>query len=377
MKQLCKNTIAIAIGVALVAPVLMAGPSNVTGTLAGFSANAQGGPGAGEWGIPQSADRSSAGQSAAGEGKGADAGGYGGQGNNNGNGQNSQSGGGQNAAGQGKGPDAGGHGGDTGAGQRGPGEQSGSGQGEHANDGPTKNNSNNPDGNGSGQGEHANDGPTKNNSNNPDGDGSGSAQGEHGGGSSGSGNGSGNSSGSSSSSSGSSSGSSGGSSGGSGSNGGGDFPPLDPPADGPYDPNNDGDNQIPSGCAEGGSACEQCVQHNEGIVQFNRRYLHVAWATTHQTLEYTKQAIAFGDGVSEMSKSSLSWQLTGKPQIIEAVQSLRKTYDSKYHIYINNMEQALNELKRCETDNVAISDLYSQFSMLYLEFVTARYASPD
>ncbi|HEV7605812.1 MAG TPA: hypothetical protein VGO61_00615, partial [Steroidobacteraceae bacterium] len=167
------------------------------------------------------------------------------------------------------------------------------------------------------------------------------------------------------------------SSSGGGSNGGGDFPPLDPSGDGPYDPNNDGDNQIPSGCAEGGSACEQCVQHNEGIVQFNRRYLHVAWATTHQTLEYTKQAIAFGDGVSEMSKSSLSWQLTGKPQIIEAVQSLRKTYDSKYHIYINNMEQALNELKRCEQDNVAISDLYSQFSMLYLEFVKARYASPD
>jgi len=119
------------------------------------------------------------------------------------------------------------------------------------------------------------------------------------------------------------------------------------------------------------------VQRNEAKLQFNRRYLHVAWSTTHQTLEYTKQAIAFGDGVSEMSKSSLSWQLTGKPQIIEAVQSLRRTYADKYQIYINNMEEAMNEMTACEADNYSVQSLYRQFSGLYLDFVKARYQSPD
>jgi hypothetical protein len=399
-------TMAVAIGVALVAPALMAGPASVNGTLGGFSANAQGGQNPGDWGIPQGNGQNSqtgggqqgpgeqnsqsgGGQNAAGQGKGPDAGGYGGQGNGqnsqSGGGQqgpgeqNSQSGGGQNAAGQGKGPDAGGYGGQgngqnsqTGGGQQGPGEQnsqSGSGEGEHANDGPTKNNSNNPngDGSGSGQGEHYDDGPTKNNSNNPD-DSSGSAQGEHSGdGPTGGdrgrhGNGNGNGSGS-----------------GSGSNGGGDFPPLDPSADGQYDPaNNGGDQQIPSGCAEAGSVCAQCVQRNENVVQFNRRYLHVAWSTTHQTLEYTKQAIAFGDAVSGIhSTQALAWQLAGKPQITEAVASLRKTYDNKYRIYINNMEQALNAMNDCEQDNFAVRDLYQRFSSLYLEFVKARYQSPD
>ena len=351
MKQLINKSFGLMIGVALVAPALMAGPQAVNGSLGGFSANAQGGQNPGDWGIPRNNSgqnsESGGGQNGAGQGKGPDAGGYGGDGS----GQNPQSGSGQNGAGQGKGPDAGGHGGDgngqnsqSNGGQRGPGE--GSAEGE----GPTKNNSNNPDGNG----DHSGDGPTKNNSNNPDGDG----------GQSGNGNGSG---------SGSSSGSSGG-----GGNGGGDFPPLDPSADGPYDPSENGGNQqIPSACAEAGSVCGQCVQRNEAILQFNRRYLHVAWSTTHQTLEYTKEAIAFGNGVSELSNTSLSWQLAGKPQIIEAVQSLRKTYDAKYRIYINNMEQAMNAMTECETDNYSVQNLYQQFSGLYLDFVKARYQSPD
>ena len=119
------------------------------------------------------------------------------------------------------------------------------------------------------------------------------------------------------------------------------------------------------------------MQRNEAILEFNRRYLHVAWSTTNKTLQYTKQAIAFGDGVSEMSKSSLSWQLTGKPQIIEAVNSLRATYDNKYRIYIDNMQQAMDAMTACEQDNNAVQTLYRQFSGLYLDFIKARYASPD
>jgi hypothetical protein len=393
MKNFINKSAGFALGFALVAPwVLANAPTSVNGSLGGFSASAQGGQGPGDWGIPQSSggqsgagqasNQSAGGQNGAGQGKGPDAGGYGdGQNTQTGNGQNSQSGSGQ-----------------TGPGQQN--SQSGNGQGEHANDGPTKNNSNNPDGDGSGQGEHANDGPTKNNSNNPDGDGSG--RGEHyddgptknnsnnpdGGDGSGSAEGEGPTKNNSNNPDGGDGGqhgnsggrgSSGSSSGGSGSNDGGDFPPLDPSNDGQYDPSeNGGDQQIPSGCAEFGSQCAQCVQRNEGIVQFNRRYLHVAWSVTHQTIEMTNQAIALGDSVSGIhSTQALAWQLAGKPQITEAVRSLRKTYDTKYRIYINNMEQALSAMNECEQSNFAVRDLYARFSSLYLEFVKARYQSPD
>jgi hypothetical protein len=386
MKQIIKKSIGLAIGLSLVAPWALAdAPSSVNGSLGGFSSNAQGGQSPGDWGIPQSSagqsgpgqasnqsgggqngagngqnTQSGGGQNGAGQMKGPDAGGYG-------DGQ-SQSGGGQNGAGQMKGPDAGGYGDGQGAqssgGQNGAGQQnsqSGSGQGEHYNDGPTKNNSNNPDGDGSGHGEHYDDGPTKNNSNNPDGGNSGQ--------SSGGGNRGGSSSGS-------------GSSGGrGGSNDGGDFPPLDPSSDGQYDPaQNDGGQEIPSSCAEDGSECAQCVERNEHTMKFNREYLHVAWSVTHQTLEMTKQAIALGDSVSGIhSAQGLAWQLAGKPQITEAVRSLRKTYNTKYTAYINNMEQALTAMNACEqsNENHAERDLYQRFSSLYLEFVKARYASPD
>ena len=364
MKQLIRKSTGLAIGLALVAPFGFANaPSSVNGSLGGFSANAQGGQSPGDWGIPQG----SGGQPGAGQASNQ---------SGNGNGQNNPSGNGQNVpsdASQGKGPDAGGYGNGqnvpSNGGQNGPGQQqnsaSGDGHGEHYDDGPTKNNSNNPDGNGSGHGEHYDDGPTKNNSNNPDGgDRSGSAQGD------------GHSDGGNSGNRGNSGGR--GNHGGSGSNDGSDFPPLDP-SDNQYDPGqNDGGGEIPSGCADAGSQCAQCVESNERIMKFNRHYLHVAWSVTHQTLEMTKQAIALGDSVSGIhSTQGLAWQLAGKPQIVEAVHSLRKTYDTKYTAYINNMEQALTAMSQCETDNYAVHDLYTRFSSLYLDFVKARYASPD
>ena len=371
MKQLFTKSMGFALGLALVAPLLMA-PAAVNGSLSGFSSNAQGGQNADSWGIPGDTAQSSSNQNAssggeqrgAGDGhptpEGAQRGAGEGQpkapdgSNQNGSNQNS-TGGQQGDAGDGqpKGLD--------GNGQSGPAE----GQGSADCDGPTKNNSNTGDGDGgqSGQGPHADDGPTKNNSNNDGGDGSSG--------------GNGSSSSSSSSSSTSSSSSSSSSSGGGPS--GGEFPPLDPAGDGPYDPsNNDGGQQVPSGCAEAGSACAQCVQRAENAVQFNRNYLHVAWSTTHQTLEYTNRAIAFGDAASGIhSTQALAWQLAGKPQITEAVASLRKTYDTKYRIYIRNLEQALESMSQCEQENFAVRDLYQRFSSLYLEFVKARYQSPD
>jgi hypothetical protein len=120
------------------------------------------------------------------------------------------------------------------------------------------------------------------------------------------------------------------------------------------------------------------VQRAENAVQFNRNYLHVAWSTTHQAIEYTNRAIAFGDAASGIhSTQALAWQLAGKPQITEAVTSLRKTYDTKYRIYIRNLEQALESMNQCEQENFAVRDLYQRFSSLYLEFVKARYQSPD
>ncbi len=157
-----------------------------------------------------------------------------------------------------------------------------------------------------------------------------------------------------------------------------DYPPLDS-SDGQYDPANSGDdNQIPSDCAEAGSECAQCVRDAEANIQFNRRYLHTAWAISNSTIEYANKKIAFGDSVSGIhGVMALSWQLAGKPQIEEALADLRKTYGRKYRDYTGHIERSLQKMANCEEENFATRDLYQRFGFLYLEFIRSRYESPD
>jgi hypothetical protein len=158
----------------------------------------------------------------------------------------------------------------------------------------------------------------------------------------------------------------------------GDYKPLDD-GDPQYDPNgNEGENEIPSGCAEANSTCAQCVRQAEENIQFNRSYLHIAWSISHSTLDYANKRIAFGDTVSGIHGAmALSWQLAGKPQIEEAMESLRKTYGKKYRDYVRNIENSLRRMADCEAENYSIRDLYQRFGFLYLEFIKARYESPD
>jgi hypothetical protein len=196
------------------------------------------------------------------------------------------------------------------------------------------------------------------------------------GGSSGTGSGSGSGSGSSSSSGGSSSSSSSSSGGG----GSGDvLPPLDPGGDSPYDPTKNGDDQqVPTGCAEANSKCAECVRRHEASIQFNRRYLHVAWSTAHNAITQANRAIAVGDTASGMhATQGLAWQLGGKPQIVEALDDLRVHYRQKADIYIGHIEDSMRALAQCEADNFAIRDLYTRFGVLYVEMLKARYGSAD
>jgi len=365
MKQLVTKSIAMALGVAFVAPMLMA-PAAYNGSLGNFSGATNGGQNASSWGIPpNNAAQNGAGQQSGKSGDGRA---------QNSNGQNSTQ---------------------SDGGQRGPGEQSGksdgsrqndSGQDSSKSDGSRQNDSGQDSGksdgsrqNDSGQDSGKDGGSRQNDSGQDSGKGEGSAEGEgpksesgdrpnnqNDGNGNGNGNGNGSGSGSGSS-----------SSGGSGS--GGLYPPLDP-SDGQYDPSNSNgnDQQVPSSCAEEGSTCAQCVQRYEDSIQFNRRYLHVAWSTTHDTLKMTKKALAFGDSVSGIhATQGLAWQLAGRPQIEEAVASLNKTYSRKYHQYLDLIDNSLHGMAQCEQDNFAIRDLYSRFGFLYLEFIKARYESPE
>lgn len=157
------------------------------------------------------------------------------------------------------------------------------------------------------------------------------------------------------------------------------YDPLDQ-SDAQYDPTNlpDMNPTIPSSCAEDGSACQQCVLEAEENIQFNRRYLHVAWSITHSHIQYANRMMAIGDtGSNFHGAMALSWQLGGKPQILEAVAGLRETYKKKYQDYFMNIRRSVEKLSRCEQDNFAINDLYQRFGSLYLDMIQVRYESPE
>jgi hypothetical protein len=400
-----KIKLPLALVIVLASPPLLA-QTAVTGSLADFGRDTAGGQDTVGWGIPRGPGQS-AGQSGAGQ-QGQAAGGQSGpgqqgqtSGGQSGPGQQGQTAGGQSGPGQ-QGQTSAGQSGTTSQSSTQSSTQSGQGQGSsqtpsgqsgaagqessakgepnysegQQSDNPRDGNSNNGD---QGDGSSGGKGRDGNSNNGDQGDGSTGGKGRDGNsnnGDAGDGSTGGKGRDGNSNSGGNGSNGSNGSNGNDGNDG--DYEPLDD-GDPQYDPTgNEGNNQIPSGCAEANSTCGQCVRQAEENIQFNRRYLHIAWSMSHSTLDYANKRIAFGDTVSGIHGTmALSWQLAGKPQIEEAMASLRKTYGKKYKIYVQNIESSLQTMANCEAENYSIRDLYQRFGFLYLEFVKARYESPD
>jgi hypothetical protein len=107
-------------------------------------------------------------------------------------------------------------------------------------------------------------------------------------------------------------------------------------------------------------------------------YLHIAWSISKQTHEMANKALAFGDTVSGIhGAQGLAWQLGGRPQIEEAIQTHREVYKKKYRQYIDLIRGSLNAMAQCERDNFAISDLYDRFGRMYVEFLETKYVTAE
>lgn len=146
-----------------------------------------------------------------------------------------------------------------------------------------------------------------------------------------------------------------------------------------YDPDSLDDDgpTVPSSCAES-EECNACYTDAVQKINFNRFYLQRAWSITHSYIDYAQKAEKFGDSASGIhAVSGLSWQLQGKPQIEQALTGLRRTYRGKYQSYIENLENALRGLGQCEAEHFGERDWYSRYGFIYLDFMKAKYESPE
>jgi hypothetical protein len=136
--------------------------------------------------------------------------------------------------------------------------------------------------------------------------------------------------------------------------------------------------QIPSSCGEPGSKCYTCYERATSSLNFNRRNLHRAWCVTHTNLTMAKSAIGFGDSSSGVhGVVGLSWSLGGKPQIEQAMNDLRRTYDRKQEQFITAIDGNLQALGKCEAEHFDEQDWYTRFGYMYLDHLRVRYKSAE
>lgn len=133
---------------------------------------------------------------------------------------------------------------------------------------------------------------------------------------------------------------------------------------------------VPSQCAEN-EDCRDCYEEAVRKVDFNRYYIERARCITAANVKMANSAVAFGDSASGIhAVAGLSWQLQGKPQIVEAVAKLKQTYTGKAGQYLANLQGALQELGQCEAQHYGEQDWYQRYGWIYHNFMKAKYASP-
>lgn len=135
---------------------------------------------------------------------------------------------------------------------------------------------------------------------------------------------------------------------------------------------------VPSSCAES-DACRACYSEAVRRIDFNRFYIERARCITAAHVKMANSAMAFGDSASGVhGVAGLAWQLEGKPQIKEATEKLKATYERKAGEYLNGLESALKQLGQCEAEHFGERDWYQRYGWIYLTFMKSKYVdAPD
>lgn len=131
--------------------------------------------------------------------------------------------------------------------------------------------------------------------------------------------------------------------------------------------------RIPSRCAKEGAGCSQCFADAQGDIQHLRFAFEKLRAIGEWTKTFTTRSIAFGDSVSGVhGVAGLGWQPERK-KIEESYAKFGQAYDAKYEELIGDMEQALNDVGKCEARYFGTDDWYDRYGFIYYSFVADRY----
>jgi len=147
------------------------------------------------------------------------------------------------------------------------------------------------------------------------------------------------------------------------------------PDDSRFDPDYDppGSPEVPISCGEN-AECQSCYERAQGNVNFVRVQFEKLRAIYDATKTMADNAVAFGDNVSGIHGAlGLGWQAQ-RVGILQSVESLGRTYDSKYEDLLASLKRSLDQIAACEAEHFDTPDWYNRFGFIYYQFMAARYS---
>ena len=139
--------------------------------------------------------------------------------------------------------------------------------------------------------------------------------------------------------------------------------------------NRPGTPRIPSFC-EDDEECLECYKSAREGFNFIRSTLERMRILYKCTVEFSDDAIAFGDNVSGVhAVSGLAWQ-NERVGIKNSIKKLQGTYDKKYIEFMGILENSMMEMNSCEAQ-WGVPDWYDRFGFIYVEFMKDKYKRND
>ena len=151
------------------------------------------------------------------------------------------------------------------------------------------------------------------------------------------------------------------------------IPPLDP-ADGGNQPdyNPPGMPEVPVSCGENNDCWNCYKQANERIekLRINFEKLQLLYKETD---EFTKAAVAFGDGAAGATGlAALEWNAQ-RGKIKKSFKAFEAAYRKKYAELLGKLKAALQEVAKCEQKYFGEKDWYARYGYMFQSFVAMHY----
>ncbi len=128
--------------------------------------------------------------------------------------------------------------------------------------------------------------------------------------------------------------------------------------------------RIPSFCTT--EHCSSCFGSAREKFNYTRYQFEKLSAIYKCTIEYSKKAIALGDNTSGIhAVSGMAWQIQ-RTAITKSVDDLKKAYDNRYDILLNELQDSMQKLSNCEAEH-GLEDWFDRFGYIYYEFIKDKY----